>query len=232
MSCTGDDAVAHVDFGRRRFAQVIDIDGCDIRSRGVMDIEVGVRPSEEGSDGVMGENMFAPVQIDAVGSAVADFGVPYIGIDILQNQSIEGVVMDSGIAHREMRHGVGLFGSTEQANIAAEYINIIQRIVMLGCIFRLNKIDPTPLSGGYSVRNVFKEFIQSVSGYSYRFIGSPSCGYASVKQQVGGRMEVKGRAFRKDGFSCDDERVENKIRFVVEERKGSVDDAVPLLGMP
>ena len=62
-----------------------------------MDIQIGIWITIVGSNGVVYKIMLATCQINAVGSAVADFAIDHIGIHILQYKSVDRMVVNTAI---------------------------------------------------------------------------------------------------------------------------------------
>ena len=76
-------------------AQVINVHACYILLLSRLDIHVG--SAEIGSNGGVHDVELTPVQIQAVGRTVAYFGIGDGGIDVLEHNAIERVVVEPTI---------------------------------------------------------------------------------------------------------------------------------------
>ena len=98
-ACAGDDTtMERRSRGRVVFTEIVDKDSGDIISiYAVVDIDIRVWVSKIGRDSVVRERVDAAREIDTIGGAVAYLGVEYGGVDILQHQSIDRVVVDASV---------------------------------------------------------------------------------------------------------------------------------------
>lgn len=115
-SATSDDAVGEGTDGLGGvLAQVVDIDGSHVLWEDILvDVEIGVRIAIVGSNGVVDEIVFTTSEINAIGSAVADFAIDDLGIHVLYDQSVDAMVVYAAIMEIEFgqeqasRFGIGI----------------------------------------------------------------------------------------------------------------------------
>ena len=85
----GDDAV---------LAQVVDIHRSHIISEDIIvDIDGGIWVTKIRGDGIVYKVMGSTCQIDTIGGAVTNLCIDHLGIDILQDQTIDGMVVNTRI---------------------------------------------------------------------------------------------------------------------------------------
>ena len=82
-----------------------------------LDTDIGV--VEERSDGRVNEILVAARGEEAVGGGVADFGIGDLGIHIDEDESVEGVVMNTAVEEVEFRSLVRVLRLDIKADIAA-----------------------------------------------------------------------------------------------------------------
>lgn len=100
---TSDDAVGEGTDGLGGvLAQVVDIDGSHVLWEDILvDVEIGVRIAIVGSDGIMDKVVLASSEVDAIGSAVADFAIDDLGIHVLYDQSVDAMIVNAAIMEIE-----------------------------------------------------------------------------------------------------------------------------------
>lgn len=98
-SATSDDAIGEGTDGLGGvLAQVVDIDGSHVLWEDILvDVEIGVWIAIVGSDGIMDKVVLTSSEINAIGSAVADFAIDDLGIHVLHHESVDGMVVYAAI---------------------------------------------------------------------------------------------------------------------------------------